>query len=378
MLLDRPSDERGIALPLVLFVIVILAVIGAGTFYLARLEMKTGDNTIASAQAFGAAEAGIDSVLATWNTAVYNRMANAAETTLTTVSLGGNNAYTPILRRLSTSVFFLRAEGLHTAPGGAVQGRRTVGKLLRLDIPEIAMNAAITVRTGISVSGSSQVSGRDSVPPVWGGLCPPPGPTQPGIRDSSGTVTTSGACSGASCIVGSPQILTDPAVTSNTFTQFGNTNFTSLAANANLTVGGTLTGIGPIVAGGACSTGSNLNWGDPLNPTAPCANYYPIIYAPGDLRLSGGVGQGLLLVQGDLDVAGGVEFYGPVIVMGTVRSTGTGGHIYGGLMASNANLGTVLLSGNSVVDFSSCAISRALSGISVATSLAERSWAQLY
>ena len=372
-------NDRGIALPLVLFVMVILGLVIAGTFYVARLEMKSGDNTIAAAQASGAAEAGIDSVLATWNSTVYNAMASSAETTMATVSLGGNSSYIPILRRLNNTLFMVRSEGREAFPGGGVQARRYVAQLLRLDIPQLAMNSAITTRTGITISGSSDVSGIDSVPAPWGAVCPPPGPAHPGVTDSSGNVVTSGACSGASCISGSPQILTDPTINSSTFTQYGNTNFFALAARANLTVSGTINGIGPQVTGSpsVCRTSLIDNWGDPLNPNAPCGNYWPIIYAPGDLTVTGGVGQGLLLVAGDLTLAGGVEFYGPVISLGTVRSTGTGGHIYGGMMASNANLGTVLISGNSVVNFSSCAIARALQGISIATPLGERSWAQL-
>jgi hypothetical protein len=362
----------------VLLVLVILGVIIAGTFYVARLELKTGDNTVAAAQGAATAEAGVDSILAAWNSSVYNARAVGTETTFATVSLGGNASFTTSLRRLNNTLFVIRTDGRQAFPGGGVQGRRQVSKLVRLDIPNIAMNAAITTRTGITISGSSDVSGIDSVPSAWGGLCPPPGPTLPGIRDSSGNVSTSGACSGASCIVGNPQILTDPTVNSNTFSQFGNTNFTQLASRANLVVSGTVTGIGPAVLAGACRTSIITNWGDPLNPSAPCGSYYPIVYAPGDLHLSGGVGQGILLVGGDLTLAGGVEFYGPVISLGTVRSTGTGGHVYGGVMAANANLGTVLISGNSVVNYSSCAIARALQGISIATPLAERSWAQLY
>ncbi|HEV8123764.1 MAG TPA: hypothetical protein VGP80_05965 [Gemmatimonadales bacterium] len=372
-------NERGIALPLVLFVMVILGLVIAGTFYVARLEMKSGDNTIAAAQASGAAEAGIDSVLAGWNSTVYNAMASSAETTMATISLGGNSSYIPVLRRLNNTLFMVRAEGREAFPGGGVQARRYVAQLVRLDIPQLAMNSAITTRTGITISGSSDVSGVDSVPAPWGGVCPPPGPNHPGVTDSSGNVITSGACSGASCITGTPQILTDPTVNSSTFTQYGNTNFYALAARANLTVSGTMNGIGPSVTGSpaVCQTSFIDNWGDPMNPNAPCGNYWPIIYAPGDLTVNGGVGQGLLLVAGDLTMAGGMEFYGPVISLGTVRSVGTGGHIYGGMMASNANLGTVLISGNSVVNFSSCAIARALQGISIATPLGERSWAQL-
>ena len=370
----------GIALPLVIFVMVILSVIVAGTFYVGRLEQKTGDNTLGTSQAFGTAEAGIDSVLATWNTSVYNVMANSAEITLTTVNLGGNNTYTPVLRRLNAMQYLLRSEGRHLDPTGRVAGRRTVAQFLRLNIPNINMNAAITIRGGITISGSSQVSGNDSVPAGWGGVCPPPGPMVPGVRDSSGNVNTSGACSGASCVTGNPQILTDNSVNSGTFTNFGGTSFAQLAAQANITVSGTINGIGPVSAGSplACSLGVGTNWGDPHNPAGPCGNYFPIVYAPGNVSLTGGGGQGILLVAGDLDVSAGVEFFGPVIVLGTVRSIGTGGHFFGGLMASNANLGTTLLSGNSVVDFSSCTIARALRGISMAVPLTDRSWAQLY
>ena len=371
-------NERGIALPLVMFVLVILGVIIAGSFYIARLELKTGDNTVAATQAAAVAEAGVDSVLANWNSSAYNSMAVATEITMTSVSLGSNAAYTATLRRLNPSLFMVRADGRQSYPGGGVQGRRQVSRLVRLDIPQIDMTAAITTRTGITISGSSDVSGVDSIPNNWGALCPPAGPTVPGVRDSSGNVSTSGACAGASCIVGNPQILTDPTVNSGSFSNFGNTSFAQLAARANLVVSGTITGIGPVVLSGACRTSVITNWGDPHAPMAPCGSYWPIVYAPGDLVLSGGYGQGILLVGGDLTLAGGVEFYGPVISQGTVRSTGTGGHIYGGVMAANANLGTVLISGNSVVNFSSCSIARALQGISLPSLLGERGWAQLY
>ena len=92
----------------------------------------------------------------------------------------------------------------------------------------------------------------------------------------------------------------------------------------------------------------------------------------------GGRAQGILLVVGDLNLSGGMEFYGPVIVQGRVRSTGTGGHIYGGLMAGQADLDTSTLTGNSVAQFSSCAVARALQASANARPLTGRSWAQLY
>jgi len=61
-----------------------------------------------------------------------------------------------------------------------------------------------------------------------------------------------------------------------------------------------------------------------------------------------------------------------------VSSTGTGGHIVGGLMAQNALLNTTVITGNSAVTFSRCAISRALQASATARSLGSRSWSQLY
>lgn len=373
-------NERGIALPIVIFTMVVIGAIVAGTFFLARQEARTGDNTLASATAAEAAEAGVAQVIANWSPATFNGIAVGDSMVLATSSLGGNASYTPTLSRLSPQIFLVRAVGRYQTAGVPPRSQRKVGVLARLDIPAVNMTSAITVRTGITISGSSQVSGVDSVPAGWGATCPPPGPMAPGVRDSSGNVNTSGACSGASCITGSPKVLVDSTITSSTFTQFGSVTFAQLAASANKIVSGTYNSVAPVTTGvpATCVRSNINNWGDPLNPLGACFDYFPIIYAPGDLRLTGGYGQGILLVAGDLDLAGGFEFYGPVIVQGTVRSTGTGGHIFGGLMAGAANLGTTLISGNSVVDFSSCSIDRALQGASLVTPLGERRWSQLY
>ncbi|MDP3775143.1 MAG: hypothetical protein Q8Q85_12850 [Gemmatimonadales bacterium] len=111
---------------------------------------------------------------------------------------------------------------------------------------------------------------------------------------------------------------------------------------------------------------------------AGCRNYFPIIYVNGDLKLTGGYGQGILLVSGDLDVQGGFEFYGPVIIRGSLKTSGTGGHFNGGLMAANVDLETSSVLGDAVVTYSSCAIARALQFNAPGRLLAQRSWAELF
>ena len=117
-------------------------------------------------------------------------------------------------------------------------------------------------------------------------------------------------------------------------------------------------------------------------PTSPCFNYFPIVYHYGDLSISGsGSGQGILLVEGNLNVQGRIDFYGPVIVTGGVDVRGTGSDdvkFYGGIMAQNVTLDDSRLTGNATVNYSSCAIKRALQGSAFAEPLNERSWVQLY
>jgi Tfp pilus assembly protein PilX len=104
-------DQRGMALPLALFALVIIAALLAGVFYMGRLEQRTGDNFMARAQASEAAEAGLAATVAAWNGATYNTMANGSEITLPTVTVGGTNTYTPYLLRINQAAYMVRSRG---------------------------------------------------------------------------------------------------------------------------------------------------------------------------------------------------------------------------------------------------------------------------
>jgi hypothetical protein len=204
----------------------------------------------------------------------------------------------------------------------------------------------------------------------------------PGIRSSSNNVVTQGAnCAGLACVDGDPPFVgNDTTVTDDSFTDFNGITFADLAGMADWTVSGTVTGVAPSLTGTVCNTSDPMNWGEPTAGTgfAACFDHFPIIYAPGNVRLSGGRGQGILIVAGDLDLAGGVEFFGAVIVQGSVTSTGTGGHVYGGLMANQVDFDPTVLTGDSVIQFSRCAIQRALNGTSVVRPVTGRAWTQIY
>ncbi len=375
------QSERGIALAIAVFAMVVIGGIVSATFYVGALEQQSGRNTMYSTQAFEASEAGLTATFVNWNSATYNAMATGDTLTLPTVNLTGGVSYTAALTRLNPNVFLVRSTGSRLDAGGNVLAERTVATLSRLLLPYIDINAALTVNGAIGLGGSAEVSGVDSIPAGWGS-CPSPAATVPGIRSSGNTITTTGAnCASLNCVTGNPKFLgNDTTVTASTFTDFNGITFADIAAMATWTVSGTITGISPSLNGAACNRADNQNWGEPYAGTGfgACFDYFPVIHAPGDVRLSGGRAQGILLVGGDLELSGGVEFFGPVIVQGRVHSVGTGGHIYGGLMANQVTLSPTTLTGNSVAQFSSCAVARALNGTSVVQPVAGRAWTQMY
>lgn len=385
-------SERGIALAISVFALVIIGALVAGTFFAGRLERSSGQNSAYQIQAFQAAEAGVATVVNNWLPSTYNNQAEGDDVDVLTTSLGGGGQeFTTTVTKLNSNLFLVRAEGRRVA-GATVLARRMVGQLVRTQIPLVDITAAVTVYGGLTVGGSAEIDGSDHVPGGWGGSCPAAGAPESGIRSNDDNINTNGNnCADLDCVTGDPQLEVDPTLTPDDFTNFGDMTFDDLAAQATKVVTGTLTGIHPdslapafglpLGTPGTCNTGATLNWGEPYTGAGsvpPCFEYFPVIYAEGDLHLSGGRGQGILLVRGNLQLSGGVEFFGPVIVLGDVRSTGTGGHVYGGLMARNAELDPTVITGNSIVNFSRCAVARALNAASGVRPLASRSWAQLY
>jgi hypothetical protein len=123
------------------------------------------------------------------------------------------------------------------------------------------------------------------------------------------------------------------------------------------------------------------NWGEPQRPgIAGCYGYFPIIYASGSLKLTGnGYGQGILLVNGDLDIAGKFEWYGIVVVRDDLKKSVGTVKIQGALYAANANLSDpTFIAGNQDIFYSKCAIESALRGSAILTRVNQRAWSQVY
>ena len=174
----------------------------------------------------------------------------------------------------------------------------------------------------------------------------------------------------------------DTSIADSTFTMFGDLTWDEFTDMANIRLsGGNINVLEPdSTTAGDCIAGPT-NWGNPENPGAACSNWYPIIHVTGNANIqSGGVGQGVLLVDGDLDLRGDFVFYGIIIVQGSLGTQGQGNRVLGGVLASNADLQSQAFTGGSVVTNSTCAVRRSLlnnSSLTRVRPLASRSWADL-
>ena len=382
----RPlSDERGIALAVAVFALVVIGALVAGAFFAGRLEQQTGRNTLMAAEAAEAAEAGLNDALAGQTATTLlalpinpNPPSPANATALPNLTLASGRTATRSINRLTEHVFLLRSIGTRTDASGGQMASRSVAQLIRLVQLDIDVAAGLTALGDVTLTGASEVSGLDEVPDLWAGVDCPPLQDVTGIRYNEGDVTFSGN----GTVQGAPDTLKDNSLTTNSMKE----DFDKLKTLATLILSANnppATGpVYTVTIPPRCDKSVESNWGEPFIQTDPCSNYFPIIYHNGNLALQGGRGQGILLVEGDLTATGGMVFYGPVFVTGTLSTAGNkneGAKFYGGVIAGNVTLDdTNKLAGQALVTYSSCAIRRALQNSSTPAALAERSWVQVY
>lgn len=377
-------DERGMALAVAIFALVVVGALVAGAFFAGTQEQRVGENQRRVQASFGVAEAGAQERVMTWDPATMNRRASyPAESVViaTAQAPSGTGTYGGYSYKLGPNIFLIDVTGRDArSQSGAIAGgggaRQRIGMITRISPVEFGIRASLTTQGSVNVSGNANINGFDQTPTGWTS-CDPPGPAQAGVRDLGGTVTTGGTAT----VTGNPPVVNDPTITDATFTTFGGATYAQLAARATITLSGGTIRTEPVVSNGVCDKNVLTNWGDGMNTTAPCGNYFPIIHITGSVQLNGVQGQGILLVDGSLTVQGSYEFYGITIVQGDIITAGGGSteaHFWGGIMAKNADLSTQSLSGRATLNFSGCAILAALQAQSPIGLMRSRGWVQLY
>jgi len=380
-------NRRGFALATAVGAIALVGALVAGAFVASTAEFRTGRDALQQTRAFAAAEYGNSAMRANWDNG-WNTSMVRGDTLVRTYDAGGTTAIVRVVR-LNDGIFLITSEA-SAGTGLASGARRRVASLLKLSIPNVKIKAALTARGTTKVGGSALMIGRDTLVPGWDCPAPAAGTGVPGLAVPAWeNITLGGTCKNYMCVQGDPKaIMGAEMADTTTYFNYGDYQWNDLVAMATkIMPAGPHTGVGPRYVSGACDTGNLLNWGEPnkvvVGTPSPCESYFPIIYAPGDLKVNGDRGQGILLVNGSLEVQGGFQFYGLIIVRGELRTAGTGGHFTGTVMAANVAVGGELTSTNTVSGaatfrYSSCALMSALRGSASPVAVRDRAWVELY
>lgn len=367
----------GVALPLAIITLALIALFVAGSAFLALHEARAATGRIAERRALEAAEYGLSSLLRDWDDR-WNTRIGVGDTvgTWTHILTGGAVALVRAIR-LTPTTFHVWSEGTAGAPIAARRARRTLAGVLRLDAPDAPVSAALTVRDSAWVGGGGLVSGSDTVTMVGGVCAATPAPVA-GVAAPDTSHVCVGTCGGI--VTGSPPLTVDTSASDPR--RYGTATgeaWAALAARADIVLppDATVTPA-PVAVAGVCQRGPPGNWGDPAMGAA-CADWLPVILAQGDVTMAGGVGQGILIAAGDVRLEAGARFTG-VIVAGDDVVTDGSATVLGAVLAGDARSGaadhTRIATGT--LRFSGCAVTRALLQTSAVARLGQRWWTELF
>ncbi|MEN8374660.1 MAG: hypothetical protein ABFS34_04365 [Gemmatimonadota bacterium] len=384
------NDERGFALAAAVFALVIVGALVTAGFFAASQESRIGYSTQYAADAFFAAERGLNELVGSKTKAFYNDsvaddaiVEPAGFQVVQVVSDGVVSEFSVSVRGLGDQLFYVESTGRVTGGGSFGGAARRTGMVVRTFDLDFDADAALMSFGGVRTQGATNISGLDEAPAGWAGC--PVGSDGPGViaKDSSsvdpGNQTT---------LDGDPPVDQDTTMTEDDFLKYGGLDYDRLAAMADAQYqyrdAEVLNNMAPsYLSGGACNTFDGNNWGAPLDQTDACAGHFPLMHANGNLTVnSAASGQGILLVDGDLRLTGGFQFHGVVIVKGKLVIGSGGADLHGSVMIFNDgnDVQTNNLAGAPTFQFSSCAVERAVDLNAVANRafpLGDRSWVDL-
>ena len=124
----------------------------------------------------------------------------------------------------------------------------------------------------------------------------------------------------------------------------------------------------------ALKSGATILTQDQNGVTYGSESSYQIVYSwPDDpahfnnqgLKLQNVTGYGILLVKGDLELGGGFQWNGIILVTGSITLNGGGGNpinIYGQIFSGTSTLTDVTVNGGNTIGYDSCKVKKAIAG----------------
>jgi Tfp pilus assembly protein PilX len=358
------SSENGFILIAVLTLMVTLILVGATTYIVSSNNAKIGGNYKTSETALQVAMAGTEKAREAL------RAANASSTTTTDFSqeLAAHVGVNGVLNAYPTTVddttlangtmniggnsYTYNAYLTNDSTDGSTSATDSNGRVVITSVATGPNSAKAVVTTTVqlysfSSSSPAVVYSKDNVT----------------LNGSAISINGSdaGSCGGTSL---APVYTKDPATTDSN----GNPVMSgSPSTPQHGTTDIDLQAYVDALKGGATTTLT----ADVSNATYGSATNYVTVYADAtgtqadhELRLNNVDGYGVLIVKGDLQLAGNINWHGIIIVTGIVSSSGGGSNsknIQGQVYAGSSSLGDTAISGNIDIGYNSCEVKKSLS-----------------
>lgn len=349
-------NRAGHALLIAILGLLLLEVVVAGTMAVGASERLLSNARVLQLRARLAAESGVHTTLANWDATRLGALPIGAATGSGSGSLHGFT-WDATVHRLAADMYEVRASGA----AGQGAGARASAVAIVSSMPRAALwaqFAAAAALGGLTIPDSLVADGLQAgaVPPgLSAAECPPDALAELAAATANiampalvtGPFTVPGSALRAS---GSPPVLYDPLLP-HVDDDLAGVMLADVRLIADHVVSGTIA-IAPVSNGATCDTLTATNWGVP-NPTANCGSWLPLVFAPADLHVTSGSGQGVLVVDGNLTLDPGVEYHGAILATGEVTATDV--RLFGALRAASA--GPHVLGG--AVRFNACALWRA-------------------
>jgi hypothetical protein len=363
------THRRGIALMSVLYFLVVCALTSTAVLFARRSATRSTTTSTSGAQLLSAADAAVYFALGAWDPAA--RAAQVVGSTVTVSAPASTGVNTTIyVTRVTPRLFSIVGEA-HARLGGA---SRRVNLLVRL--PGIApapgaLIAAVGITIGKDVRFVDDTGCADSAAPMV--MLAPSAALK---VDSAASIDTSRLVTRDSAAADSAAYLQVGGAWWNDLVQRADIR---LASDAHVTPS-------PSVVANVCVP-NDANWGDPTVPSSACAPRAPLVYAAGDLTIDGGVGQGALLVDGRLSIAGPFTYSGQIVARRGIETLSDNIAISGGVYAwsasskvsaSRATTNDVILAHAMTLRRSRCDAGHGVASWLQPHRVRERAWSELF
>ena len=368
--LSRGRGRIGIALVSVLYFLIVCALVTTAVLFAQRTASGNAHSGAGGAELLGAAEASAFHALAAWDGAARARQAIGSTVAFAEPTSAGTSG-TVYVTRLTMRIFSILAEARDNTGAAARRVGLLVRLPLRIDQPRAALVSAVNVTIGPDVRFI-----QDSA------ACGDTG-TAAVVLAPSASITIESASHAAPPTLVRSSVAED----SSLFLRVGDAWWDDLVRRADIRLApGAHALPQPVATRDQCGS-DDTNWGEPSSLTAACAHRTPIVYASGDLTIDGGRGQGVLLVDGRLTIAGSFLFSGQIVVRRGIETLTDNIAISGlvsawrastNVSATQATTSDVVLTHATTLRYSGCDARYGIASWLQPRIVRERAWSELF